>query len=86
MALFKECGCDTLWHGHIHTLPSPEGDGIIRSNVCVDYAPNQAAPVEIDIPEIRKFFEDYFQGRIGKEAFAPCDPDLAAALNRSKKK
>ncbi|WP_406038725.1 metallophosphoesterase [Succinimonas sp.] len=50
-------GCREIWHGHIHEKPSTETpDGMIRHNVCVDYAPNDFLPVLITDPELRSYF------------------------------
>ena len=62
--IFRKSKCDTIIHGHIHTLPSPHEDNISRMNVCVDYAPNMYYPVKLHgncTKTFLKHFDRYFQ-------------------------
>jgi calcineurin-like phosphoesterase family protein len=49
MEIFKNSGCDTIIHGHVHNKdPNDwEPDGIKRINACVDFEPNNYFPIDI---------------------------------------
>jgi len=56
----KKTNCTNIIHGHIHNKnPETYNDNYYRTNVCVDYKPNDFYPVELKEQSIIDYFSRY---------------------------
>ena len=62
--IFEENNCNTVIHGHIHSKDPDSSDGIVRFNMCVDYAPNHYSPVLFNNEELEHYILNEILGEI----------------------
>lgn len=62
--IFEENNCNTVIHGHIHSKEPDSSDGIVRFNMCVDYAPNHYSPVLFNNEELEHYILNEILGEI----------------------